>query len=156
MSDLLADTPPARKRRKAIAVAIGTVTLVLLIIIILWWRSLPANDEAAALAQGPAELTAKELAIAFDKDPLAADLEYDNRAVTVTGPFNSMSLGPTGDPAITIGADPIFDVTAVLNKVDAPALAALPPGQAIRITCTNVIADPTRPSLSDCELHRER
>ena len=154
MPDLLADTPAARKRRKAIALSIGAVTLVLLIITILWWRSLPNEDVAAA--NGPVEVTAKELAIAFDKDPVAADTAYDNRPVTVTGPLNSMSLGPTGESIVTIGADPIFDVTAVLNKVDAPTLAALPQGQAIRITCTNVIADPTGPSLSDCEFNRGR
>lgn len=151
MSDLLADTAAARKRRKMIALGLGAVTLLLLIIAILWWRSLGAEEELAR-ASGPAEVTARELAIAFDRDPIAADIEYDSRPLTVTGPFGSMSLGPTGAPAITIGADPVFDVTATFDKVDAPNLAALSQGQSIRITCTNVIAGPTGPGLSDCQL----
>lgn len=155
MSHLPADAA-APKPRKAIALALAGVTLVLLLIAMLWSRWWAAEGEDAALARGPVEVTAKELAVAFDEDPIAADIEYDNRLLSVTGPFNGMSLGPTGQPAITIGADPIFDVTAVFDKVDAPTLATLPQGQPIRITCTTVILGATGPGLSDCELHRGR
>lgn len=139
-------------------VLLATIIVLLFLASLLayWWFNLVDEaSEARARAIGPVEVTAKELAIAFDKDPVAADLEYDNRPLTVAGPFTRMSLGATGDPAITIGADPVFDVTAIFDKVDAPELTALPQGQPIRINCTNVVLDPTGPSLSECQLHRE-
>lgn len=143
---------PMKPSLKRWIIAALIVTALLGLLAAYRWSNLVQEASERGALTGPVELTAKEMALAFDEDPIAADLRFDNRRVTVTGSYRGMSLGPSGDPAISLGEDPIFDVTAAFDKADVERLAALRQGEPLRITCTQVSAVATGPTLSECEL----
>ena len=148
--------PRLRSWRRWIIAGVVVAVILCAVAFYRWFDLVEGASETAARSNGPIEISARDLAVAFDEDPVAADIEYDNRTLTVAGPYISMSFGPAGDPVISLGEDPVFDVTAIFDKADAPALAALRPGQPLRITCATVTAGPTGPSLADCRLLPDR
>ena len=150
------ETRPWYRSRGIRRVAILLFLLALLLLLILayrWSRIEERSPAAAAAAAGPIAVTADELAAAYDKDAVAADLRFDGRLVRVTGRHTGLSFGPSGDPVMLLGGEnPVLGVSAAFDKVDAEKLAAIPVGSTTTVECLRVTYVATAPGLSECRL----
>lgn len=140
-----------RAARPFIAVALGLVLLIAAWMTYRWYN----GELWTAETVGPApvlQVTAGELAAAYDQDAVQAHALYDGRTLQITGMMARISAG-IGDPMITLGgADPLLTVTAALDEADAARLATMPTNRPITVTCRSVMLVVDEPALADCTL----
>ena len=135
-----------------------TVLLVLLVVLLMvfayrWSRVEERSAAAAAAAAGPIAISAAELAAAYDKDAIAADLRYKGRLLRVTGRLNGIGFGPAGDPVMQLGGDdPMLGVSALFDKADAEKVAAIPIGATTTVECLRITYVATAPGLYECRI----
>ena len=140
-----------RAARPFIAVALAVVLLIAAWLTYRWYSGELWTVETV---QSPSvmEVTATELAAAYDEDPVQADTAYGGRTLQVTGMMAGLSAG-MGDPVVTLGAnDPLLTVTATLDEADAAHLATLPTNRPLSVTCRRVMLVVDEPALGDCTL----
>ena len=145
------------KRRRATWIAATAILLLLLFAIGVYL----VNNRTAAVEAPPApaagivDVSAGDLAAAYDRDPLAAERLYDGRTLNVTGRLGSRTAGPAGDPAVVLhGDNPLLDVAAAFDKVDAAAIDALQPASLVTLSCRRITFEVDTPSLSQCSIVR--
>ncbi len=112
----------------------------------------PAADPAAAAPAVPAvqasrvsppvatgqtpEITAAELWSAYTRDAGAADRQYRQRSVQITGTVRSVDRNFEGDMVIRLATpDPFDSVNATLATRNDPVLATLVKGRAVSLLC---------------------
>ncbi|HEV2080261.1 MAG TPA: hypothetical protein VGR19_10270 [Allosphingosinicella sp.] len=149
MSELLADTATARKRRKTIALALAAVTLVLLIISFLWWRSLPEEEGTVVPKTAAAtEMSAADIFAEYQRDPTLARL--DNQPILITA---NLAAAPTTGTVILLGTpDPLLPLGAEVDPRDAVKLSAAKAGTEISLRCAGAEPGVRAPMLQSCTL----
>ena len=111
----------------------------------------PAPDRAALLA-GPAQVVgARELYAAYQANEVAAQQQYGNGPVEVTGTIDGISLSITDDPVIRmLGGGPAELLSVNFDKSESASLAALAQGQQVTVRCGKVRELLGMPVLSGC------
>lgn len=129
--------------------------LVVLLLISAWltyrWYAEPEAADAG-LSVTPVEISAPELAAAYDEDAVGAQTRFDSRTLRVTGIVKRFSAG-VGDPVITLGgSDSLLTVTATFDKADTARLGSLQTDGPLTISCREVYLVAGSPALDDCAL----
>lgn len=149
MSELLADTPAARKRRKAIALVLAALALLLLIITILWWRSLPAEEETMpARPAVPVAMSAADIFAAYENDPTLAQLA--TTPILITAPLDAPPT--TSEATLLRTPDPLLPLGAELDPQYAVQLSDVEPGTVVSLRCEGVAPGVRAPILRNCSL----
>ena len=112
----------------------------------------PAGPLAPRFAAGQTpELTAAELWSAYTRDPVAADRQYRQHSVQVTGTVRSVDRNFEGDMVIRLATpDPFDSVNATLATRNDPVLATLVKGRPVSLLCVGRGAMMGAPLLAGC------
>ncbi len=114
--------------------------------------AVPNARPAAALASGQTpELTATELWSAYTRDAAAADRQFRQHSVQVTGTVRSVDRNFEGDMVVRLGTpDPFDSVNATIATRNDPALATLAKGRSVSLLCVGHGAMMGAPLLAGC------
>lgn len=94
------------------------------------------NAPAAAPAKPPIRISATDLKAAYDKNEVAADIQYKGRTLIVNGVIASIDKDFMDSPVVNLASDNEFmHVMAKFDKSDAARLAQLHKGDQITLTC---------------------
>ena len=103
-----------------------------------------------ATGQTP-ELTAAELWSAYTRDAVAADRQYRQHSVQITGTVRSVDRNFEGDMVIRLATpDPFDSVNATLATRTDPVLTTLVKGRAVSLLCVGRGAMMGAPLLGSC------
>lgn len=132
------------------------VALVLLLLLSAWllysWYNAEPDLAGEALPGSVVEISAPELAAAYDQDLVGAQTRFDGRILRVTGTVSGVSAG-SGGPVIALGgSDPLLTVTAAFDRADTARLTNAQLGQPITVTCQRVSVVVDSPALENCRL----
>lgn len=106
---------------------------------------------APALAAPPLAVTAVDLFKAFEANEVAAQAEYGNRVLAVTGTINEIALDITDDPVLRLRAGSDYDyVTANFTKDDSLVIGRLSKGQKVTVTCSKLREVLGTPVMQEC------
>lgn len=107
-----------------------------------------AEDEANAM-----EVSAMELWQAYDANEVAAQNQFGNTPLRVTGTVNSIALDFADDPFVTFETGNQFqNVQADLADEDPNQVSTLAKGQNITVLCSSISEIAGTPMLRDCRL----
>lgn len=111
-----------------------------------------ATPPAPRVAAGQTpELTAAELWSAYTRDPVAADRQYRQHAVQVTGTVRSIDRNFEGDMVVRLATpDPFDSVNATMATRNDPMLATLVKGRPVSLLCVGHGAMIGAPVLTGC------
>lgn len=125
-----------------------------LIVILAVAGSNEAQREAETLATTPPiEVSATELAKAYDANEAAAQQRFGARPIRVTGVVQGVDLDFMDNPVVRIeGVNQFLAVSAHFDKETGAGTAALSKGQQITVTCAKVSEVIGAPQLRDCRL----
>lgn len=156
-----APNQPSRSRAisKGAKVAIAIAALVVLLLaawLIYRWYADADREVAAAQSSmsGIAELSAEQLAAAYDQDATGADLRYGNRTLRVSGRVHSIHAGAGGPTVALGGEDPLLTVTASFDRAQADRVAAMTMDSRLTIICTRTMLVANSPALRDCRIEQ--
>lgn len=112
------------------------------------------EDAATAEAAGPpVVVTSLELAQAFAANEMAAQQQYGDRTLIVSGTVQSIELDFMDNPVVMLpGTDQFSNVQASLAEESHAAAAGLQKGQSVSVTCTDLSEVIGTPMLGDCTL----
>lgn len=113
--------------------------------------SSPATS--AVSAEPPLEVTATELFNAYKANEAAAQQQYGNRSLLVTGTVDGVDLDFSDRPVVKLATSNQF-MSAQANLTDAsvPRASELSKGQSIRLLCGSVGEVVGMPMLKDCNI----
>jgi hypothetical protein len=91
---------------------------------------------AAAPTKPPIRISAIELKEAYDKNEVAADMQYKGRTLIINGVIASIDKDFMDAPVVNLASENQFtNVMAKFDKNDAARLAVLHRGDQITLTC---------------------
>lgn len=109
--------------------------------------------EVAAPAAPPVEVTAQALEAAYQANEMAAQQQYGEATLLVTGMINSIQLDFSDDPYLVLtGSNPYMGPQAHLADNSKAAAASLTKGQQVTLLCDGVGEVVGTPMLKDCQL----
>ncbi len=99
------------------------------------------------------QVSARELFRAYAANEAAAQEQYGNRILDVTGTVDSVNLDLTNEPVVRLETDNQF-MSAMVNLIDSekPKAAGLSKGQTIMVRCAGVNEIIGSPALQDCAI----
>lgn len=121
----------------------------------------PRKDEvnAAAASEAPAEppvaISAKQLAVAYEENEVAANLKYKNRPLLVRGHIDSIEAGFGDQPYIVLGVGKAFALNrpqARLARGLENLAASLKKGQQVSLLCVGDSEVAGTPMLKSCRI----
>jgi hypothetical protein len=135
--------PPADKGGEGVADGNGQTTSV-------------RSDEAAQAApkSDPAtQVTATELARAYEANEAAAQQRFGEGALEVTGTITAIQLGMGDEPFLVLrGTNEFMGPQATLTDEDQARASSLSRGQSVRLRCESVSEVIGTPMLRECSL----
>lgn len=154
------DQPSRRttlSRGTKVGIAVAAVVVLLLAAWAIYRWSADTNRETAAARanmSGMAELSAEQLAAAYDEDAVGADIRYGNRRLRVSGRVHSITGGAGGPVVVLGGEDPLLTVTASFDRAQADRVATMTADGRLTIVCTRTELVATSPALGDCRIEQ--
>lgn len=113
-----------------------------------------AQAESAAVTEPPVEVTAKELAAAYEANEAAAQMKYGKKVLQVTGTISDIQLDFADKPfLVLVGTNQFMGPQARLDEASQPMAASLSKGQQISITCQKVSEAVGNAMLDDCHIN---
>lgn len=99
------------------------------------------------------KVTARELFRAYQDNEAAAQAQYGERILDVSGTVESVDLDLTDDPVVRLETDNQF-MSAMVDLIDSekPKAASLNKGQVIVVRCTEIREIVGSPSLRHCAI----
>lgn len=112
----------------------------------------PGGDATAA-AVAPTKVTANELFEAYQANEAAAQGQYGDRPLLVSGTVDGVDLDMTNDPVVKLKTSNEF-MSAMANLTDAskPKASGLSKGGKVSLLCKNVGEVMGMPQLRDCDI----
>ncbi|MFC7419365.1 hypothetical protein ACFQNF_05680 [Iodobacter arcticus] len=108
----------------------------------------PQPVAAPALA-----VTAKTLGKAYEDNEAAADQQYKDKVLEVSGSIKSITKGPFDEVVVELkSGNDFLGVQAKLNKTDEAKAGQLKKGQAIKLHCTGAGEVTSIPMLDECTI----
>lgn len=111
-----------------------------------------ATTQAAA-PEEVVEVTAEELWATYDKNELAGDKAYKDKALVVTGVLDSIESGLGDTPYLTLKAGDEYNFNtpqAHFDKSETDSLVSLSKGESVTLACTGDGEVMGSPMLSGC------
>lgn len=116
-------------------------------------ESAAAAKEDEVLASPALQVTAVELAQAYDNNEAAAQRTYGDKILDVSGMVTGITLDIMDDPVVQLGGINQFqDVQADLAESDHDRAASISKGQQISLRCENVSEVIGTPMLDECRI----
>ncbi len=147
-----------KKKSKAGMGCLAVVAIVVILIIIGAIAGSP-NGTAAGKGNATADaaparaVTARELARAYSANEVAAQKEYGDQALSVTGTVSGISLDFMNNPTLQFETENQFlPAQASFDKSYGSKLAAISKGSKVTITCKSITEVVSAPMLDDCSL----
>lgn len=110
-------------------------------------------DTSAAPAQAPTEVTATELFNAYQANEAAAQQQYGDRPLLVTGVVNSIDLDFRDKPVVQLRTPNEFmSAGASLTEASQAKASGLAKGQSITLLCSGIGEVIGTPQLRECEI----
>lgn len=101
----------------------------------------------------PIELTASQLAFAYESNEAKAQKELGDRPLMVSGTVSGVSLDMFDNPSVQLEtANQFISATARLTKASQEKATELSKGQKVKLLCTDVSEVLGTPFLKGCEL----
>lgn len=160
MADEAVTTVPAAKKRgcgfwiMVVLAAIGALVILTAI-----FGPTPEEEKAQAAADvakaevEAVKVTARELFRAYEANEVAAQSQYGDRPLLVTGTIDRIALDFSDDPFIAFKSDNQFmSPQADLADEDKAKVGALAEGQEVTVLCMRVSEIAGTPMLNDCRL----
>ena len=113
------------------------------------------DSEAASSATTgtPVEVTARELAAAYEENEAGAQLKYGKNPLIVTAVIQSINLGLGDKPYLVLrGTNEFMGPQAQLDEAGQAQAANLKKGQKISLRCAKVNEIAGTPMLDDCSI----
>lgn len=150
-------TETVKKKRKWPWIIGGVVGLLIVI------GALSPDEKGSAATQTaagatdpsspPVEVTAKALAAAYEANEAAAQIQYGNKPLLVSGKIAGITLDFMDKPVVQLVASNEFmPAQASLIEAEQPKAAGLTKGQDIALLCAKVSEVVGAPQLSDCSI----
>lgn len=113
-----------------------------------------SNSGAEAEPTGPAlEVTARELAAAYEANEAGAQLKYGKSVLNVAAVIQSIDLGIGDEPFLVLrGTNDFMGPQAKLDEAGQAQAANLTKGQKIKLRCTKVSELAGTPMLDGCSI----
>ncbi|HOB14188.1 MAG TPA: hypothetical protein PK680_08760 [Novosphingobium sp.] len=113
-------------------------------------KSSGASSDASA---PPIEVTARELAAAYEENEAGAQLKYGKSPLIVTAVIQSIDLGLGDKPFLVLrGTNEFMGPQAQLDEAGQTQAANLKKGQKIKLRCAKVSEVVGTPMLNDCAI----
>lgn len=111
------------------------------------------TDEVASPAARGRAVTAKQLVAAYDANEMAAQQDFGNQILEVTGKMQSVDLDMGDDPVLHFAVPGTFTgVGAYFTSEGEKALVRFKKGDSVTIRCTSISETLGTPYLKDCEV----
>ncbi|WP_336979883.1 OB-fold protein [Altererythrobacter fulvus] len=113
-----------------------------------------SGDSAApANAEPPTEVTAQELFKAYEANEAAAQQQYGDRPLLVSGTIERIDLDFMDKPVVVLRTSNEFQsAQASLTEDSQPKAASLSKGQHVKLLCQDVSEVVGSPMLADCDI----
>lgn len=117
-------------------------------------QTVPAEPEPQAPpAEVAMEVTARDLAAAYDANEVAADQKFKGKTVLISGRVESVDSGPFDSPIVSLAGGGEFGERQVwMYDVSKESAASLSKGQSIKALCKATGESMSFPTLSKCVL----
>ncbi len=108
-------------------------------------------QEAVSKRASAKKVTAIELSKAYEKNEMAAQNQFGDQLLEVSGVVDGVDLDFSNDPVIKLKAgNPFLPVSVYLTEATADAAANFQKGQKITVLCESVSEVISMPQLKDC------
>lgn len=106
-----------------------------------------------AQVSGAMNVTAAELATAYEGNEVAAQARYGNKTLIVTGIVEKVGLDIMDDPQISLDANDAFrSVTLSFDKSFSGKIGMINKGQTVTAKCNKISEVMSMPMLDDCSM----
>lgn len=158
-----------RKGHSVISRIIGFAWLVLGFLIVLAAPSTPTSartspvqqastsSSASAPAAAPAEplksFTARQVALSYEENTVAADMQFKDKKVKISGRITDINTDFMGNPYLVLaGANEFLGPQFAFDKSDMSVMATLKKGATVNVICTGKGDVAKIPMFKDCEM----
>ena len=150
----------AKKGSSGKALGLGCLGVVALIVIVSLFGASDQgagtgslSDTPTALAAPPTEVTARDLAAAYEANEASAQLAYGKRPLLVSGTIKSIDLDYSDNPFLVLEGTNMFQgPQAELNQESQARAGTLGKGQKVKVLCADVSEVIGTPMLKDCAI----
>jgi hypothetical protein len=148
--------PAAPEKKSAAGKGCLIVLGVLAVLFVIGLFAGPAEKQAptaSAPAAPPRAVTAIELATAYDQNEAAAQKEYGDQRLAVSGTVSAIDLDFADKAVVRLkGTNQFMDVQASLSEASQGQAASLSKGQQVTLVCESVSEVVGTPMLRDCAI----
>ncbi|MFN3944615.1 MAG: OB-fold protein [Allosphingosinicella sp.] len=136
--------------------ALGCLAIVVILVIlgmIVGGGEQGAGGGSSASNEAAIQVSAQELAAAYDANEAAAQQQYGGRRLEVTGTVNAIQLDVSNKPFLVLeGTNMFMGPQAHLTASAQDQAASISRGQDIRLSCTDVGEIIGTPMLRNCDI----
>ena len=116
-------------------------------------RAVQRAQKTADVAVGAMDVTAQQLWAAYEQNEASAQQAYGGRPLRVSGIVDSVQLGISDEPFVTLKTGNMFQsVHLTFANPSDPAITAMRKGNKVTAVCTDVSEVVGTPILKDCAL----
>ncbi|HEL3178413.1 TPA: hypothetical protein ACKQBZ_001162 [Stenotrophomonas maltophilia] len=109
------------------------------------------DEERAALDALP-QVTAAELAKAYEENTVAADQQFKGKRFRVSGTVDSINTDLMGNPYVTLRTGLFLDPQFSFSQAQLDVIGGLKKGQAVNLVCTGGGDVAKTPMSKDCQV----
>lgn len=153
-----AQAAPSKAKKSPVKVGCLTVIGIIAVLLIIGLFAGPQKSTGGSTSENSPKaeavaVTAEELFQAYQANEAAAQQQYGDKTLTVSGTVASIDLDITDDPVVMLRTSNEFmPVHAPLADESKPRAASLSKGQTVELTCSGVSEVISTPMLKDCVL----
>ena len=139
---------------KRLLIGLGVAVLLIVVGVIAYARtgSAPEADEETATV-GELPVTATALFAAYQANRAAAQQQYGNLTLLVSGTVDGVSLDVLNKPVVKLRTpDELMGMQAGLAEASQPKASTLSPGDQVTLRCTGVGTPTGAPVLEHCDI----
>lgn len=109
------------------------------------------DEERAALDTLP-QVTAAELANAYEENTVAADQQFKGKRFRVSGKIDSINTDLMGDPYVTLSTSLFLDPQFSFSQAQLDVIGTLKKGQTVNLVCTGRGDVAKTPMSNECQV----
>jgi hypothetical protein len=149
-----AKAPDKRRKTRRLLLLLALAALLVVAGVMVWnRRDTAADDLDVTTMVGDLPITAPELFTAYQANEAAAQQQYGDVPLLVSGTVDGVTLDVLNKPVVKLRTpDELMSMQAGLTEASQPKASKLSPGEQVTLRCTGVSTPTGAPALEHCDI----
>jgi hypothetical protein len=149
-----AKAPGKKRTTKRLLIVLALAALLVVVGVMAWRRADTASEDVdVTTVLGDLPVTATELFAAYQANEAAAQQQYGDVPLLVSGTVDSVTLDILNKPVVKLRTpDESMSMQAGLTEASQPKASKLSPGDQVTLRCTGASTPTGAPALEHCDI----